>query len=102
MLCSFIYLTGICHGTNPIINSQLSRAITFYIPNHLKPLDAVQVLAFQFKCTTHLKVLVVRDMRIEDKADDITFVYDDDITPDLDDESLTILVVLVVMMMMMT
>ena len=41
-------------------------------------------------------------MRIEDKADDITFVYDDDITPDLDDESLTILVVLVVMLMMMT
>ena len=25
-------------------------------------------------------------MRIEDKADDITDVYDDDITPDLDDD----------------
>ena len=26
-------------------------------------------------------------MRIEDKADDVTDVYDDDITPDLDDDS---------------
>ena len=32
------------------------------------------------------------------KADDITDVYDDDITPNLDDESLTILVVMMIMM----
>ena len=40
---------------------------------------------------------------MEEKADDITDVYDDDITPDLDDEpSLTILIMLVMIMMMMT
>ena len=42
-------------------------------------------------------------MRIEDKTDDITDVYDDGITPDPDDESsLMIVMMVVVMMMMMT
>ena len=39
---------------------------------------------------------------MEDNVDDITDVYDDDITPDLDDEpSLTILMMMAMMMMMM-
>ena len=38
---------------------------------------------------------------MEDNVDDITDVYDDDITPDLDDEpSLTILMMMAMMMMM--
>ena len=44
LLCSFIFLTGICHGTqltNPSYKSQLSRAINYHVAHFLRKVDVL-------------------------------------------------------------